>query len=244
MKVKMFLCRNDVRIFIVTTSIGGGLQIWARSYLRRHPELLNKSKEITDSKIPRGGDPLVGGWILGQSLLAFLAEHGLTAGVISGITLVLGKIPVTALSKYVKKSSPYYYLDSEMKRFIIIENDEIKINIDTCGNDFAYLWTMLSLENLKYERREDITKVTLENVDYKLSPKLRHTIACLINLMFLLKDSSSLAIIIESLIKAIKEGRLSKNIARYILRLLLRRGVPVDRRLIEAAAEAIAAADS
>lgn len=38
--LKVFLCRNDVKIFVIWTVTGGILQVISKQYLKSHPELL------------------------------------------------------------------------------------------------------------------------------------------------------------------------------------------------------------
>ena len=53
--------------------------------------------------------------------------------------------------------------------------------------------------------------------------------------IFALNDFSSSFILMQNLIKAIKSGKISKRLARLIIRRLLRLNVPVDPELIELA---------
>jgi hypothetical protein len=59
--LKIFFCRNDVKIFIICTVTGGILQVIAKQYLKSHPEFL-KDAPVTEKKYrqprslsPRGG---------------------------------------------------------------------------------------------------------------------------------------------------------------------------------------------
>ena len=112
--LKVFFCRSDVRIIIFGTVTGGVLQILSKRYLKNHPEFSldsGESKEI----IPRGGEILYASSsaALAQVILSFLAEHRLTAGLISSLGLVIGRIPITAISRYLGDSVPqnFAYLE-------------------------------------------------------------------------------------------------------------------------------------
>jgi len=105
--VKAFFCRSDVKIIIFSTITGGVLQILSKRYLKNHPEFL---KDLPESKerLPRGrvsreGEVTTTTVALAQVLLAFLSEHGLTAGLISGTGLVISKLPLTAIGKYLNE---------------------------------------------------------------------------------------------------------------------------------------------
>ena len=40
--LKIFLCRNDIKIVIICTITGGLLQVLAKKYLKSHPEFLER----------------------------------------------------------------------------------------------------------------------------------------------------------------------------------------------------------
>ena len=50
--LKVFLCRNDVKIIIISTVTGGILQIISKQYLKSHPELL-EDEPVTKEKRKR-----------------------------------------------------------------------------------------------------------------------------------------------------------------------------------------------
>ena len=67
-------------------------------FLKDSPE----SKEI----FPRGGEIVSGSAALAQVILSFLAEHGLTVGILSSVGVVIGRIPVTSISTCLRDSVP------------------------------------------------------------------------------------------------------------------------------------------
>ena len=112
--VKLFFCRKDVKVMIICTATGGILQILSRRFLKKHPEFLKKAPPSDDSispsndpispsndLIPRGGN-LAAAYTIVQAILAFLAEHGLTAGAISGGGYLLTCIPKSAINTYLR----------------------------------------------------------------------------------------------------------------------------------------------
>lgn len=54
-KIKLFLCRDDVRIIIIGTATGTTLQILSKRYRKNHPEFLKDSPKSKE-KIPRDGE--------------------------------------------------------------------------------------------------------------------------------------------------------------------------------------------
>ena len=58
---------------------------------------------------------------------------------------------------------------------------------------------------------------------------------CIVFIIYILstKRRSSFYLMMQSLIKAIREGRITKQMARLIVRRLRKRGVPIDPELAE-----------
>ena len=139
--VKVFFCRSDVKIIIFGTITGGILQILSKRYLKNHPEFLNESKEI----LPRGGE-LTSGSAVAAAILSFLAEHGLTAGLFSGIGVAISKIPITSLSTWVRDSAPQNLSYLDKKKFILVKGE--RIYLDQCDQNLKYLFEMLEDETI------------------------------------------------------------------------------------------------
>lgn len=55
--IKLFLCRDDVRIIIIGTATGAALQILSKKYLKNHPEFLKDSPKPKE-KIPHDDEIL------------------------------------------------------------------------------------------------------------------------------------------------------------------------------------------
>ena len=115
--VKVFFCRSDVRIIIFGTITGGIFQTLSKRYLKNHPEFLNKSKGIP----PCGGEIASGSAAVAvaQAILSFLAEHGLTTGLLSSIGVVISKIAITSISTCLRDSVPQNlsHLDKKKNSF-------------------------------------------------------------------------------------------------------------------------------
>ena len=110
-----------------------------------------------------------------------------------------------------------------------------KIYLDQCDQNLKYLFKMLSDPKIPFiEKREMTSSILMEHLDLKtLNGRLRF-ILCIIAILhiFSFTDVSNYYIMMRNLIKALKEGKISKRLARVIIRKLLRQGVEVDPELI------------
>jgi hypothetical protein len=72
-------------------------------------------------------------------------------------------------------------------------------------------------------------------LDLKTSSGRRNFALCLIFIISVLSTTnhSSFHLVMSSLIEAIREGKISKEIGRYIIRKLKRRGILIDPALTE-----------
>ena len=245
--LKIFLRRNDVRIIIICTLSGGILQVISKQYLKRHPEFLRDvpvtEKKYKPPRLPRffsnrGGAMIeisgVSIKIIAKVTLNFLAKKGLLAGVITGGVIVIGKIPPTAVSTYLRDSFPQNLPDLEKKKFILV--GEEKIYLDQCDESLKYLFNILEDETIPFEKREKIAQSVLTKY---LNPKTpfgrRNTVLCIIFIIYILftERHSSFYLMMKSLIEAVRKGRISKQMARLIIRRLRKKGIPIDPELAE-----------
>ena len=153
--LKVFLSRSEIKIMIVSTAAGGVLQILAKSYLKNHPELLKDSPESKDSPklkeiLLRGGEILVTSASV-EAILSFLAQHGLTAGAISGTSLAISRIPVKAISTCLYESMVQNLSHLEKKKFSLVEGSEIHFN--QCDGNLKYLFDILEDETIPFKER-------------------------------------------------------------------------------------------
>lgn len=233
--VKLFFCRSDVRIFIFGTATGGMLQILSKRYLKNHPEFLKDSSE--SKKIPpRGGaaGEIIGGKVLAKAILLFLAEHGLTVGVISSTGVIIGKIPLTSISTYLRDAFPQNLAHLEKKNFIMIDGK--KIYLDPCDQNLKYLLNILENETIPFEEKQKVAHSILRKyLNLKTQSGRRNFVLCTVSILYILStnDYSSFYAMMQSLIKAIQEGKISKAVARLIIRRLRKKGIPVDPELAD-----------
>ena len=246
------LSRNELKIIIVGTIIGGVFQLICWKYLKNHPELLNNenSEKLEPKKpesrrlprfFPRGGAliEIAGAKIVFNvaATIVYIAKKGaLTAMCITAGGVFLKKIPKTAISTVIRNSLPTQHSDFE-KGFILVDGK--KISLDKCDQTFEYLFNVLTNKEIPFEYKKELSfKILMDHVDLKTTAGRLRFAFCIISILhiFAINDISSYFILIQNLIKAIKNGKISKRLARLIIRRLLRLNIAVDPELIKAAA--------
>ena len=242
--LKIFLCRNDVRIVLICTVTGGILQVLSKQYLKSHSEFL-KGAPVTKKKYrpprflsPRGGALIeisgISIKVVAQVVVKFLAEKGLLAGLAAGGTVVISKIPATAVSTYLRDAFPQNLPDLEKKKFILVGRE--KIYLDQCDQNLKYLFKILEDETIPFEEKEKIAgSILTKYLNLKTMTGRVTFVLCIVFILYILSNQnpSSFYILLKNLIKAIKEGRISKAIGRSIVRRLQKKGIAVDLELLE-----------
>ena len=231
--VKVFFCRSDVRIIIFGTIMGGVLQILSKRYLKNHPEFLKDSPESKEI-VPRGGEIVSGSAALAQVILSFLAQHGLTAGLLSSVGVVISRIPVTSISTCLRDSVPQNLSHLEKKKFILVKGREIYL--DQCDQNLKYLFDILEDETIPFKEKKQIAhSILTKYLNLKTPFGRRNFVLCIVFIIYILfiNHRSSFYLMMRSLIKAIREGKITKPMARFIVRKLRKKGVPIDPELVE-----------
>ena len=234
-----------MKILIIGGVTGGILQVLARQYLKRHPEFLMDAP-VTKKKYrplkflsPRGGALIeisgISIKIVSQIVLKFLAQKGVIAGLAatSG-AVVISKIPATAVSTYLRDSFPQNLPGLQKKKFILVGGE--KIYLDQCDQNLKYLFDILEDETIPFEERKEIAQSVLTKYLNLKTPFGRRNFAlCIIFIIYVLftKRHSSLYLMMKNLIKAIREGKITKPMARFIVKKLKKKGVPIDPELAE-----------
>lgn len=227
--VKMFFGRSDVKIIIFSTITGGILQFLSKKYLANHPELLNGSK--SKETVPRGG-ALPASAI--HAILAFLAEHGLTTGVVSGFGIATAKLPITTISTIIRKSSVQNM--SHLDKYQFVLRDGRILHIDQCDPSIKYLLEMLDDETIPFgDRKELALSILTKHLNLKTINGRRNFVLCIVFVLWTMstKYGSNFHILMKSLIKAIREGRITRAMGRLIVRKLRKYGVLIDPELVE-----------
>lgn len=233
--VKLFFCRSDVRIIIFGTATGAILQILSKRYLKNHPEFLKDSPESKEIP-PRGGaiGEIVATRVLAQAILSFLAEHGLTAGLISSTGVVISRIPVTLISTYLHNVLPQNLSHLEKKKFIMVGGE--KIYLDQCDPNLKYLFKIVRDETIPFEEKKKVAhSILTQYLNLKTQSGRRNFVLCIVSIISILATThnSSFYIMMQSLIKAIREGKISKAMARLIVRRLENKGILIDPELAD-----------
>nr|WPV76401.1 hypothetical protein [Naviculales sp.] len=261
------LTRNDLKVIFIGTVVGGIVQYFCWKYVKNHPEMfeqldeknLEKKEPIEELKL------LKRQFFTGASVNSFISftitdvqfvcnlnvkkfvvlfkEHGtlIFIGTATGIVTVK-KIPTTAVSSIVRfthnrlsDGSPFTYT-SWGKTY------RIKIDpLAECNYDSKYMVNILSNKEIPYSDRQKKALIILkQQLNSATTESLIRFLACVIAIIVLftvLGDNTSVFLMMQNLLEALREGKISKRVARILIRKLLRKGVPVDPELIEAAAD-------
>lgn len=252
--IRSLLYRKDIKIIVITTISGGVLQIICRRYMKSHPEFLKeKNGNLKEAEsgiknknrnprfrvfLPRGG--MIGELsgisikVIATAVIKFLADNGLLAGFVTGGGVVLSNIPTSALTTYLREALPQNLPELERKKFILVDGE--KIYLDQCDQNIEYLFRVLRDTTLPFEEKEKITRSILTKyLNLKTADGRVNFVLCIVFILYIFstESMSSYYVILKNLLKAIKEGRVSKIVGRTIIRKLKKRGLPIDPELLE-----------
>ena len=252
--------RSDLKIILIGTSLGVIAQYLCWKYVKDHPEILeqleggsSEKKELTEkpTKRPflfdgRGGAmiTITGVQIVvnfGKIVIA-LKEYGTLIFVGTTTAVVLTKkIPTTAVSTIVHYISKRLGEGSIVLNTFLEKRHIIEINsLGECSGDFKYLVSVLSDKEIPYYDRQKKALIILkQQLNDGTTKGLVRFLTCLVAIFVLftiLGDKTSVFLMMQSLLQALRDGKLPKRIARILIRRLIKNNVPVDPELIEAAA--------
>ena len=249
------ISKSDLKIIIVSVAIGGILQIVCSQYLKRHPELLNRPniqqpEEVKPTiepkkprnrfrrlldRIPRGGSVIETELII--AIVSFIAEKGWLVGGAGGMAMLsVTKVSSKAVGRVLRNALVVNHSNYEKTKYFL--HEEHKICLEGCEQPLQYAFEILKTKDIPYsERAEKIFKIltTYLNLDTRIG-RIRFVL-CVVSILWILsdaKDFTSLHILMQNLLRAIKSGKISKRLGRLIIRRLLRKGIPVDPDLIDA----------
>ena len=252
------LFRKETKLFVMCTVTGGLLQFFCSRYIKNHPEFLEEPEITIKIKNPSGKteqisneiskDPTIrriinnlhGGQVqqklaailirlMLKKLIQLAANKGVELGISIGAGVVLAVTPKKDLANIIEGSLVQNLLDK--KSFIRVNGE--KIYLENCNDGLKYMLSILMDKELPYnEKKELVTYVFRVNLDRN---KPLHLVLCLIPILLILatQNPASYFLVIKNLIQAIKEGRISKRIARIIVRNLLKKGKMVDPELLD-----------
>ena len=152
----------------------------------------------------------------------------------TGGGVVISKIPATAISTYLRDSFPQNLPHLEKKKFILVGGE--KIYLDQCDQNLEYLFNILNDETIPFEEKEKVARSILTKyLDLKTVNGRIAFVLCIVFVLYILsiQNPSGFYILLKNLIKAIKEGRISKAMGRSIVRRLQKKGIAIDPELLE-----------
>lgn len=264
-RLSNIVSRKDLVIIASWTASGIVLQIVCKRYLKyleKNPEISGNTNNLENPpqnlnskrKIPliwlrnRGGQifEIVGfkTIINLNPIITFVARKGALSFLSGGLIRVFGPriVASKALSTWIYKGLPYSYsteemqkMEREMKRWITADVGKDQI-ID---NRWIYFFKFLGNPEIDYATKLEKANVFLKR-QLNFNSKGERILFVLLLVfffcgLFFLDVNNGFYALMEALLKALREGRLSKRIARAIIRKLKRKGIPVDEELVEIA---------
>lgn len=252
----VFLYKDDIVFIFVVTTFGVVLQVMCKEYLRNHDQIdsvpqveapktkpKNKGKRNPVTWLSNRGGDIVS--ITGlkaiiniKPILILIAKKGGKTAFVGAIAGRFGPkiLASKALSTSIYKALPYSFSDAEKKRSIVIDIAKDKI-ID---EKWTYLFEFLSSPTIEYDTKvKKANEMLQQNLD--LSTKLGKIrfIFIILFILFGLRrlgpENNGFIALMESLLEALRSGKLSKKLARLIIRRLRRRNIPIDSEFIDLA---------
>lgn len=245
-----------IGIGVIGGSITGYIvQILCQKYLKNHPELLEHEKptdikptDITNKPTKpivwrriffKGGGIEVVGLKIGQLVIEQLViPLSINGGGILGIAgggvglfIFLKGLPRLELIKWLNDASPAN-LDSNK----VIALDTVLEGLESCENNLEYLCLVLKESSISIEEKKDVTKKVLAKfIDFKSHNGRLKFILCIVSILFFMFNTniSNFYLLMQALKEAVRKGKISKAVARLILRRLRRKGIPVDPDFVE-----------
>ena len=148
--------------------------------------------------------------------------------------IAISKIPSSAISTYLRDAFPQNLPELEKKKFILVKGK--KIDLDYCDQNLEYLFEVLKDRTVPFKEKKELTSSILTKyLNLKTANERVNFVLCIVFILYIfsIQDMSSYYIILKNLIKAIKQGKISKVVARAIIRQLKKKGLPVDPELLQ-----------
>lgn len=243
------LYKGDLIFIFVVTACGLVLQIMCKEYLRSYEEM-NSVPKVEDTKKNPENRRNPGTWLINRGgdifkvvinlkpVIIFVAKKGGLAALVGGISVKWGPkaLASKAVSTSIYKALPYSFSDDEKKRWVLIDVAKDKI-ID---EKWTYLFEYLSNPNIPYaDKVKKGNEMLKKNIDLSTKAgRIRFFLVVmfiLFGLRFLGPENNGFIAFMQSLVEALRSGKLSKRLARAIIRRLKRNNIPVDPELIDLA---------
>lgn len=120
------------------------------------------------------------------------------------------------------------------KKFILVAGE--KIYLDPCKQNLKYLFKVLEDKGIPFEEKEKITRsIFSKYLNLKTMNGRVTFVLCIVLILYILsiQNQSGFIILLKNLIRAIREGKISKAIGRAIVRRLQKKGVDIDPELLD-----------
>lgn len=143
-------------------------------------------------------------------------------GLLGGGGVVVSNIPIDAIATYIQDAFPQNLPNLEKSRCVVIDGGTVYL--DTCNQNFRYLFKILVDESIPFEERQKLARSTLTRyLDLRTINGRTNFVLCTAFILALLsaQNPGGFFIMIQNLIQAIKEGKISKKLARAIIRRLM-----------------------
>lgn len=249
---------KDIRFFLISLLIGILVQSLARrclQYMKDHPELFEETKTNRKKAKPKNKSPLVlprGGamvvppevfafinYLNQTGILGFLAKSGIVTTLKRAAAgYLIKKIPVNAISTYVRGALPatHGYVEKSLSTLADVE----KLTLYQCEgiNELEYLFYILKDSAIPFEEKQKVTNSILTKyLNLSTEAGRRNSLLCLLAILCTLAvySTDSYHIILKILLKAMREGKIPKELVRWIIRNLQRKGLLLEPEFLEIA---------
>lgn len=232
-------------------------------YMKDHPELFEETKKNRKKAKPRNKNknPLVvprGGafvvptevfqfinFLNETGILAYIANSGIVSSAITGAApYVVKQIPFNAVSTYVVNSArgalpaTHGYRDKSVTT--LDDMGKLTLTLYPCEevNELGYLFYVLKNSEISFEEKERITHIILTKfLNLSTEEGRRNFLLCLLAILCTLAiyNHAGYHILLKMLLEAIREGKIPKQLVRWIIRNLKRKGLLLNPELLDIA---------
>lgn len=248
----LFFNSYEWKNFLIWTIIGGVLQILCQQYMKAHPELFEEEPGKIEKGEPetkfrkrrffvlltRGGALVSLPHII--KAIKIISKYGSGAGALSGFFKNLLDV---RNRKGLQKVSPSYWFEETQKAQAVLIHALDNISRNSCGsnNDMRYLLEILKSEDGPFEERKRVLEEILDKYftgtkfsNGKEKAAFLAFLLCLIAILSILfsHNIASYHLILANLLKALREGKISKPVVRLIIRKLRKKNILIDPALI------------
>lgn len=244
------LSQKQLQIILISTLIGGILQIVCSEYIKNHPEFVDEEKETPNPNLPDTTPtvplhiPPAGALGIVQNTIRsiiikilqkiilkigakFLAIHGILIGFVAGTTVALTTIPSTAISTYLNDAFIQNLAFLDKTRMSKFSGDQK--NLNQCDETVELLYLVLKNQKVPFKDKEELViSVFGSSLDLETPDGRVRFVLCIFSLlvMFFPNYIAEYFLILKILKKLLKEDNIPISVSRAILRLLKKHKYP------------------